>query len=412
MRVAVLGATGLVGRTMLKLLEDCAWVTGAPAALASGRSAGQRLPWRGEDLLTRAVSADSCGGVELALFSAGGGPSREWAPRFVAAGAVVIDNSSAWRQDPQVPLVVPEINGALVDGLRAGIVANPNCSTIQVAQAVAPLERAWGLDEVHVTTFQAVSGAGQKAVAELARQNAGEAPTGGVFPRPIARNDAYAAVHELLVPPAWPPSRENEAKLAAYAREHGERGLQTAITSGQCDRPDGLFYGGRAPAWSNTTLRSILRRHGAHARRIAWIDYHTGLGPCGHGEKIYMGDDEPVAIARTRSFYGADVTSYYDGSSTSAPLSGVCYRAALDECPHAELTAIALEYGTVDLTTVVGALRGDQWLRNHADADAATRAAIKRAVRDAFYVDRADWKAMVWGQARAAIGSAIRGLCP
>ena len=232
------------------------------------------------------------------------------------------------------------------------------------------------------------------------------------YTRPIPRNEAYAAVHELLVPPAWPPSRENEAKLAAYAREHGERGLQTAITSGQCDRPDGLFYGGRAPAWSNTTLRSILRRHGAHARRIAWLDYHTGLGPCGHGEKIYMGDDEPVAIARTRSFYGADVTSYYDGSSTSAPLSGVCYRAALDECPHAELTAIALEYGTVDLTTVVGALRGDQWLRNHADADAATRAAIKRAVRDAFYVDRADWKAMVWGQARAAIGSAIRGLCP
>jgi aspartate-semialdehyde dehydrogenase len=188
MRIAVLGATGLVGRTMVDLLERCAWVGTPPVVLASSRSAGQRLVWRGDELVCRAVSAEAFEGVSLALFSAGGGPSREWAPLAAAAGAVVIDNSSAWRQDPEIPLVVPEINGGLVDGLRAGIVANPNCSTIQVAQAVAPLERVWGLDEVHVTTFQAVSGAGQKAVDELARQNAGEAPAGGVFPRPIARN--------------------------------------------------------------------------------------------------------------------------------------------------------------------------------------------------------------------------------
>lgn len=188
MRIAVLGATGLVGRTMLKLLADCSWVRTTPVVLASPRSAGQRLVWRGDELVCRAVTAEAFEGVALALFSAGGGPSREWAPVAAAAGAVVVDNSSAWRQDPRIPLVVPEINGALVDGLRAGIVANPNCSTIQVALAVAPLERAWGLDEVHVTTFQAVSGAGQKAVDELARQNAGEAPAGGVFPRPIARN--------------------------------------------------------------------------------------------------------------------------------------------------------------------------------------------------------------------------------
>lgn len=188
MRIAVLGATGLVGRTMLGLLADCAWVDGLPLALASPRSAGQRLPWRGGDLVCAAVSDASFADVDLALFSAGGGPSRQWAPVAAAAGAVVIDNSSAWRQDPRIPLVVPEINGHLVDGLRAGIVANPNCSTIQVAQAMAPLERAWGLEEVHATTFQAVSGAGQKAVAELTRQNAGQAPTGCVFPRPIAHN--------------------------------------------------------------------------------------------------------------------------------------------------------------------------------------------------------------------------------
>lgn len=188
MRIAVLGATGLVGRTMLGLLAECAWVDGLPLALASPRSAGQRLPWRDRELVCATVGPASFAEVDLGLFSAGGGPSRQWAPVAAAAGAVVIDNSSAWRQDPRIPLVVPEINGHLVDGLRAGIVANPNCSTIQVAQAMAPLERAWGLDEVHVTTFQAVSGAGHKAVAELARQNAGQAPTNGLFPRPIAHN--------------------------------------------------------------------------------------------------------------------------------------------------------------------------------------------------------------------------------
>jgi aspartate-semialdehyde dehydrogenase len=188
MRIAVLGATGLVGRTMLGLLEECAWADGEPLALASARSAGFELPWRGGVVTCRAVDAGSFAGVDFALFSAGGGPSREWAPVAAKAGAVVIDNSSAWRQDPAIPLVVPEINGALVDGMRAGIIANPNCSTIQVAQAVAPLERAWGLEEVHVTTFQAVSGAGQKAVAELARQNAGEVMGAPVFPRAIARN--------------------------------------------------------------------------------------------------------------------------------------------------------------------------------------------------------------------------------
>ncbi len=188
MRIAVLGATGLVGRTMLGLLEDCAWADGEPVVLASARSAGAGLPWRGSVVVCRAVDSAAFAGVDIALFSAGGGPSREWAPVAAKAGAVVVDNSSAWRQDPSIPLVVPEINGALVDGMRSGIIANPNCSTIQVAQAVAPLERAWGLDEVHVTTFQAVSGAGQKAVAELARQNAGEATGAPVFPRAIAHN--------------------------------------------------------------------------------------------------------------------------------------------------------------------------------------------------------------------------------
>lgn len=225
MRTAVLGATGLVGRTMLGLLEGCPWVTGEPVALASPRSAGFELPWRGGVLACRAVGPAAFDGVDIALFSAGGGPSREWAPVAAKAGAVVIDNSSAWRQDPAIPLVVPEINGRLVAGLRAGIIANPNCSTIQVAQAVAPLERAWGLDEVHVTTFQAVSGAGQKAVAELARQNAGEVMGAPVFPRAIARN-----VIPAIGGPLDDGSFEEEAKVLRELRKILDRDASLKVT--------------------------------------------------------------------------------------------------------------------------------------------------------------------------------------
>ena len=214
MRTAVLGATGLVGRTMLRLLENCDWVEGEPVALASPRSAGFELPWRQGVLACRAVEATSFDNIDVALFSAGGGPSREWAPVAAKAGAVVIDNSSAWRQDPAIPLVVPEINGDLVDGLASGIIANPNCSTIQVAQAVAALEAGWGLDEVHVTTFQAVSGAGQKAVAELARQNAGEVMGAPVFPRAIARN-----VIPAIGAPLDDGSFEEEAKVVRELRK-------------------------------------------------------------------------------------------------------------------------------------------------------------------------------------------------
>ena len=123
-----------------------------------------------------------------------------------------------------------------------------------------------------------------------------------------------------------------------------------------------------------------------------------------------MGEGDAASVARTRACFGADVTSYYDGSSTSAALSGVIYQAVLDECPAAEFTGMALEYGTLPLMTVLDALRGDHWLANHAGSPPPQRTAIKRAVRDAFYVDRADWKAMVWAQARVAALQALKGL--
>jgi hypothetical protein len=230
------------------------------------------------------------------------------------------------------------------------------------------------------------------------------------FAAPPAPNASYAEVHPFVVPATWPPAPDNEAWIGAYLRERGPAAFQQAVTGGQCEFPDGLFYGGTAPAWSNTTLRSVLREHGRRRRRVALIDVHTGLGPCGHGEKIYVGEGDAASVARTRATFGADVTSYFDGSSTSAALTGVIDQAVRDACPSARFTGIGLEYGTVDLMTTLQALRADQWLANHGGAQAAQRGAIKRAMRDAFYVDRPDWKAMVWGQARVAALQALRGL--
>ncbi len=201
MRTAILGASGLVGRTMLDLLAREPWVDEPPRLLTSPRSAGLRVPFRGADLVCGQVGDDAFAGIGVALFSAGGETSRRWAPVAVTTGAWVVDNSSAWRQDPRIALVVPEINGDLVPALggaapHGGIVANPNCSTIQIAMALAPLDAAFGLREAHVTTLQAASGAGQKGRDDLAAHAAalaaGERADGGVpgavFPRRLAAN--------------------------------------------------------------------------------------------------------------------------------------------------------------------------------------------------------------------------------
>lgn len=226
----------------------------------------------------------------------------------------------------------------------------------------------------------------------------------------LARNDAYLEVHEAVVPSMWPPSAEQEARLAEYVATRGAGALQAAVSAGQSDRPDGLFYAGRKATWSQQTLRAILRRHGAARERLAWIDFHTGLGPSGHGEKIFAGPNDATMLARARAWWGCDVTSMYDGSSTSARLSGLIYQAALDECPQASYAGIALEFGTLPLPQVMRALRARAWLINQKDADVPQRGELLGMVRDAFYVDTLSWKAMVAGQARVAALQALAGL--
>jgi aspartate-semialdehyde dehydrogenase len=164
--VAIAGATGAVGAELLATLEARGFPAASVRALASGRSAGKRMPFAGRELTVEELGPDSFEGVDLALFSAGASVSRRFAPKAVAAGAIVVDNSSAFRMAPDVPLVVPEVNAAAI-GAHTGIIANPNCVAIIMTVALAPLHRAQPILRIQAATYQAASGAGAAAMAEL-----------------------------------------------------------------------------------------------------------------------------------------------------------------------------------------------------------------------------------------------------
>ena len=189
-RVAVLGATGAVGSTLLAILRERGFPAAEVVPFASQRSAGRELD--GGQTVRVPAEGEAIAGFDVALLSAGSGPSREWAPRFAAAGAVVVDNSSAWRMQADVPLVVAEVNPEALDGHR-GIVANPNCSTMQMVVALKPLHDAAGIERVVVSTYQSVSGTGRRAIEELEDQTHAmlhemEPPEPVVYPHRIAFN--------------------------------------------------------------------------------------------------------------------------------------------------------------------------------------------------------------------------------
>ncbi|HXY45252.1 MAG TPA: aspartate-semialdehyde dehydrogenase [Acidimicrobiales bacterium] len=203
MRVGVFGATGQVGGVMRSILAERGFPVEEMRYFASARSAGRTLPWAGGDVVVEDAATADFSGLEVALFSCGGAASRELAPRVAAAGAIVIDNSSAWRMDPDVPLVVPEVNGEALACIPKGIVGNPNCTTMVAMPVLKPLHDLAGLRRVVVATYQACSGAGLAGVAELdeqAQKVAAEAaaltfdgsavrfPPSVKFPAPIAFN--------------------------------------------------------------------------------------------------------------------------------------------------------------------------------------------------------------------------------
>ncbi len=217
LRVAVVGATGAVGREMWRLLAASEIAVSEASAYTSPRSAGAQLDFRGRTVTCRALDDRSFAPADLVLASAGAAVSRAWSPRFAAAGAVVVDNSSAFRSDPASPLVVPEVNGETLDA-AAAIVANPNCSTIQMVVALAPLHREWGLKAVRVATYQSVSGAGARGMDELTRATRraldGVADPPEVFPHPIAFN---------VLPHIGPFDEEGETQEEAKMRNETRR---------------------------------------------------------------------------------------------------------------------------------------------------------------------------------------------
>ena len=170
--VAVVGATGAVGQTMLSILAERQFPVGKLSVLASARSAGNTIEFNGEKITIEDLANFDPTGVEIALFSAGGGISKEYAPKFAAAGAVVIDNSSSFRYDDDVPLVVSEVNPEAAKHRPRGIIANPNCSTMQLMPVLAPIHRDYGIERINVATYQSVSGAGQSGMEELGKQTA------------------------------------------------------------------------------------------------------------------------------------------------------------------------------------------------------------------------------------------------
>ena len=189
MKVAVVGATGLVGAVILKVLEERQFPVSELLPVASERSVGRTVRFAGSEVPVVSAETALAARPQIALFSAGAAVSRELAPRFAAIGCRVVDNSSCWRMDPSVPLVVPEINGGVL-GASDMIVANPNCSTIQMLLPLAPLHRRWGIRRIVVSTYQSVSGTGYKALAQMEAERAGrqwgEYPA--VYPHPIDLN--------------------------------------------------------------------------------------------------------------------------------------------------------------------------------------------------------------------------------
>ncbi len=203
MRIGIVGATGQVGRVMRSVLAERQYPVAQLRLFASSRSAGRKLPWGDGEVEVEDASTADYSGLDVVLFSAGGSTSRELAPRVAAAGAVVVDNSSAWRMDPDVPLVVPEVNASALDSIPKGIVANPNCTTMVAMPVLKPLDIEAGLITLVVSTYQAVSGAGLAGTAELEEQvrkvgdgasalamsgSAVDYPPPVKFPAPIAYN--------------------------------------------------------------------------------------------------------------------------------------------------------------------------------------------------------------------------------
>lgn len=232
------------------------------------------------------------------------------------------------------------------------------------------------------------------------------------FDQPLPQNPAYDAIAEAVAPREWTAeSRAATLKvLLGYAREHGEFALQGALQGGQYRHPGGIFFGGAAPAWSRRRFLDLANRFLGRSRAVAFIDLHTGLGPYGYGEPISMQRPGTPGNTRARDWYGKELTTPESGDSKSAIIVGTLGQGLERELKNADLTNMALEYGTQPVPDVMLALRADNWLHLHGDVGSAQGRAIKRQVRDAFYQDHDDWKEKVLARALDMIDRGVAGL--
>ena len=230
--------------------------------------------------------------------------------------------------------------------------------------------------------------------------------------QPYPTNPGYDRLHPALVPADWdgPARAAADRAIAAYIDGHGRDTYQAVVTRGQYHHADGLFFGGHGPTWSNRVWRGILARHGAGCRRVAFIDFHTGLGPRGYGEIQFEGTAEDPEFLRAQQWYDGEATSPSDGSSSSAAVSGYLGNAVAEALPAAERTCVGLEYGTVPLDDVLGSLRGDNWLYERGTVDSAQGREIKAAIRAAFYGEDDAWKRDIWERAVSVCRRAVAGL--
>ncbi|MBM3518241.1 MAG: DUF2817 domain-containing protein [Alphaproteobacteria bacterium] len=230
--------------------------------------------------------------------------------------------------------------------------------------------------------------------------------------RPHPASSAYDEIHPLILPDDWdgPARASADRAIAAYIAERGMPAFQSAMSGGQYAHSDGVFFGGRAPAWSNKMWRGLLAEQMPGRRRVAFLDLHTGLGPYGYGEPIFLSWPDMAAFERARQWYGTDVTAPEAGTSTSAVVRGVVATAFADLAAPAEITGIALEFGTMPVAEVLGAVRADNWLYARGDPSSPRGREIKRQIRDAFYCDKDDWKGMVFERADAVLREGFAGL--
>lgn len=232
------------------------------------------------------------------------------------------------------------------------------------------------------------------------------------FAKPLPENRPYNDLSDVICPRVWDAESQQQSAsaLMAYAQKNGMPALQQAVSGGQYAHPKGVFFGGAGPTWSRRTQTEILRGKLLSAAKVAIIDYHTGLGPWGFGEQIVPVARDSEAYKRAARWYGSSVTSPSGGTSTSADISGDGLSAVAGVLPHAEVTGMALEIGTIAMLDVLAALRADAWLHAYGEFWSPQGRAIKAQMRGAFYGDRDDWKGMVSGQSLLATRQAVIGL--